>query len=176
MVRPFSSRHAEASRMQPHSAFHTSGTRPVWRNDASNFVGAALSSATKYQSASLPRLWIHEASGVSVAKSGAMPSAATASAALFAITPFAHTESTRALYGALGDRALPSHPLKPGVRLGHDTLLIFAPAASSSPTFFTHASLIVSVFGRTSSAYETPPGATTRPFSTFSSMNALVAQ
>ena len=83
--------------MQPVSAFHTSGTRPVWRNDASNFVGAALSSATKYQSASAEHLWIHEASGVAVVKSGAMPSSAMASAAFFAITPFVHTESTRPL-------------------------------------------------------------------------------
>ena len=75
-----------------------------------------------------------------------------------------------------GRRALPFHPLKPGARTGRDTLLIFAPAASSSPTFFTHASLIVSVLGRTRSAYETPPGVTTRPLTTFRSMNAFVAQ
>ena len=96
--------------MQPVSAFHTSGTRPVWRNDASNLVGAALSSATKYQSAGgtgsvpseaatergPPVLCIHDTSGCSQMKSGAMPSSAMASAAFFAITPFVHTESTRA--------------------------------------------------------------------------------
>ena len=60
------------------------------------------------------------------------------------------------------------------MRAGRRGATTRAPASSSSPTFRTSRSLIVSPSGSTNISYATPPGTTTFPSFTVSSSTAFV--